>query len=136
MFRSSKMSYYFISTCILSPPPPPQHTHIRQGRERYCFSPCVCLSQIAINHVNATPIVLAGSLKLCRWFCQCLRIFTTFGCNSQINFWLFFRSWNLVILGLQHIYNGYLVCIQFCERNSCYNFTQVFLKLCRCFLFF
>ena len=53
------------------------------------------------------------------------------GNNPQINFYHFFHSLNLVILGstTTEAY-GHLVP---CERNSSYNFIPILLKLYRCF---
>ena len=64
----------------------------------------------------------------------------TFVCNSQIIIWHFFRSWNLIILGLQHIYIGYLVCPSQIVTNLVNAIPATilpkYLKLCRCFQFF
>ena len=85
--------------------------------------------------VNASPPTVLGGilLKLCRCFCQVLKMCKMFGCNPQfgcspqINFCHFFRSLDLVIFGLTIL--RYWVS---CERNSSYSITQIFLKLCRC----
>ena len=51
----------------------------------------------------------------------------TSGCNPQIKFCYFFLS--SVIFGLKACRHWVS-----CERNSFYSFTQIFLKLCRCFV--
>ena len=68
---------------------------IRAGRQ--IVFPCEsCLSGCpSQNLVNATPPKLSRIfLKLCRCFCQGLKICTAFGCNPQINFCHFFLSSN------------------------------------------
>ena len=48
-------------------------------------------------------------LKLCRCFCQGLKMCMTFGCNPQINFCYFIRNSDLIILGIKQLDTGYLV---------------------------
>ena len=64
--------------------------------------------------------------KLCSCFCQGLKICIMFSCNPQIIFCHFFRSLNLVIFWL-NFFQSWVPC----ECNSSYNFSQIFLKLCR-----
>ena len=66
------------------------------GLYTYCFLPVhpsvsLCPSQIVSNLVIAILTVLSVSFfKLCRCFCQGLKMCMTFGCNPQINFVTFF----------------------------------------------
>ena len=67
-------------------------------------------------------------LKLCRSFCQGLKMCMMFGCNPQISFYHVIRSSNLVIFGLK----AFRHCVSY-KRNSSYSFNQIFLKHCRSF---
>ena len=49
----------------------------------------------------------------------------TFCCNPQINFCLLFRSSDFVIFGLKAFRHWV-----YCERNSSYSFSQIFLNIC------
>ena len=54
-----------------------------------------------------------------------------FGCNPQINLCHFFCTSNLNFFGLTST-KAYFHWVT-CERNFSYNFSQIFLKLCRWF---
>ena len=64
-------------------------------------------------------IFLCHGLKMCMTFC----------CNLQINSCHFFRSSDIVSFGLKALRHWVS-----CECNSSYSFSQIVLKLCRCFL--
>ena len=68
-----------------------------QGQETYCLvraSDCLSVHLTAHHKLCTThPTILSESfLKLCRCFCQGLKMCMTFGCNPHINLYHFFRS--------------------------------------------
>ena len=69
--------------------------------------------------------------KLCRCFCQILKMCMNFRYIPQIIFWHFFRSLNLIIFSSTSTktYRNWVSC----ERKSFFSFSLNFLKLCRCF---
>ena len=82
--------------------------------------------------VNATPYNFSRIfLKLCRCFCQGLKMFMAFGCSPQIFFCYIFRSFNIVFFA-RLLTKAYIHLVS-CECNSSHNFSRILLKLCRCF---
>ena len=71
------------------------------------------------NYAQNSPTILSESfLKLCRCFCQGLKMCMTFGCNPHIILYHFFRSLRS-FFGSSYT-NAYIHWVS-CERSSSYN---------------
>ena len=120
---------YYTYGMIMSPPNRVRRHIVFPIRPSVCLS--IWLSVTKSHERNSSYSFSQIFLKLCRCFCQGLKLNMTVSCNPQIIFSHFFCSSDLVIFGLK-AYRHWVSC----ERNSFYSLTssKIFLKLCRCFV--